>query len=179
MRPSHLLAAALLLLTTSACGDSTANPGASIDEGYSSLNSGSYAQAVSSFQSALAGLAEGDKKYLEAKLGELRAQCYIDASKARAGLLALSKTAGVEAGHYSMVVTDLVSAATKQAADNAKAAASATIGEAVAILEAGQQKFPDYDKWKGLLNKVGDKATTLGSADSLEALRGLGYVGGD
>ena len=75
-------------------------------------------------------------------------------------------------------MTEIISAATAQASSDSDAA-NVTIGEAVAILQAGKDDFPDYDKWDALLKKTGDKAASLGSADALEALKGLGYVGGD
>lgn len=177
MRPSSACLAALLLLLSTACGGETSATD-STDAGYSSLNSGSYDDAARSFESALAGLKAGDEGYLSAKLGWVQAQCHLDAGKAKTELLGLSKDSGVKASDYSMVVTEIISAATSQAANDADGA-SATIENAIAILEQGKKDFPDYDKWDALIKKTGDKAVSLGSADALEALKGLGYVGGD
>ena len=169
--------ATLLLLLCTACGGQ-ASPTESVDAGYSALNSGDYGSALASFQEALAGMAPSDEGYLSANLGYIQAQCHIDAAQAKADLLSMSKDSGVRASDYSMVVTEIISAATAQASSDSDAA-NVTIGEAVAILQAGKDDFPDYDKWDALLKKTGDKAASLGSADALEALKGLGYVGGD
>jgi len=178
MRPLRLLCAALLLLGAASCGSSDASPSEAIDDGYTALSAGSPGDALASFESALAALTEADPSFLEAKIGEIRARCYSDAVQAKTDLLGLSKAAGVEAKHYNQVVTDFVAAATKQASAD-KDAATATINQAVELLTQGKENFPEYTKWDGLIKKVGDKATALGSADALATLKGLGYVGGD
>lgn len=177
MRPTRACLAALLLLLPTACGGEVSSADA-VDAGYSSLNAGSYTEAMESFDSALTGLSSTDDGYLSAKLGHIQAQCHVDPTKAKDALLGLDKASGVKASDYSMIVSEFISAASSQASDDADGA-SATMGEAVAILTAGKEAFPEYTKWDALLKKAGDKAASLGSADALEALKGLGYVGGD
>lgn len=177
MRPTTTLLASLLVLAAS-CGGGGSDPATQVDAGYSSLSSGDASAALSSFDGALSGMEASDPKFLEAKVGQCQALSHVDPAKARTELLSLAKESGVTAKDYSMVVTEMVSAATSQAATDQKAA-TATIGEAVAILTQGKQTFPEYDKWDALIRKTGDKAATLGSADALESLKGLGYVGGD
>ncbi|MFT7670850.1 MAG: hypothetical protein ACI8X5_003563 [Planctomycetota bacterium] len=169
--------ASLLLLVPASCGGS-ANSGASVEAGYSSLSSGSYSEALGSFDTALDGLTTSDPKFLEAKLGQLQAQCHVDAVKAKTDLFALGTDSGVTAKDYSMVATELLTAATAKASSDQDAASEA-IGEGIAVLAKGKETFPDYSKWDAKITQFGDKAATLGSADALEALKGLGYVGGD
>lgn len=166
-----------LLLGLAACGGGS-DPAAQVDSGYSSLSAGDHAAAVTSFEGALAGLEAGTPQHLDAKLGQIQALCHVDPVRARGELLGLSADSGVQAGDYNKVVTELVAAAQAKAAADQDAAV-ATINEAVAILTQGKQTFPDYDKWDALIKKTGDRAASLGSGDALEALKGLGYVGGD
>jgi len=167
----------LLLLGLAACGGAT-DPATQVDAGYSALSAGDHAAAVTSFEGALAGLEAGTPQHLDAKLGQIQALCYTDPGSASQELLGLSKDSGVKAGDYNKVVTELVAAAQAKAATDTDQA-SATINEAVAILTKGKETFPDYDKWDALIKKTGDRAASLGSGDALEALKGLGYVGGD
>jgi hypothetical protein len=176
MRSLRPLLASSLLLFTWACGGS--DPSEEIDSGYSSLSSGAHSEALASFQSALANMTATDGKFLEAKVGELSALCYIDAQKAREGLVSLGMEAGVQPAHFRTLVDELVAAATKLASTSADDAGH-TINEAVAILTHGKETFPGYEKWDALINKVGDKAKALGNADALATLKGLGYVGDD
>jgi len=172
MRPCQTLFAAPLLLLFAACGGETSAADA-VDAGYSSLNGGSYTEAVSSFDSALEGLGADSDQYLSAKVGRILAQCHLDAGKAREELLAMPKDSGVGAKDYSEVVAELTSAAKAAGADGG----GEIMNEAVAILEAGKTEFPDYDKWDALLKRTGDEAASLGSADVMEKLKGLGYIG--
>lgn len=174
MRPSQTLLAAPLLLLFAACGGETSAADA-VDAGYSSLNGGSYSDAVSSFDSALEGLGADSDQYLSAKVGRIRAMCHLDAAKAREELLAMPADSGVSASDYTEVVGELNGAAQAAGAETG----GAIMNESVAILETGKTKFPDYAKWDAHLKRTGDLATKLGSADALAKLKGLGYVGGD
>ncbi len=172
---------ATLLLGATSCGPS-ADAGSSVDAGYDALSSGDHSSALADFDSALAGMQASDARYLEAKVGQLRAQCYVDPTKAKADLLALGSSSGLKARDYRMIVTDLVTAATARAKGGNDAdteAAKKTITSAVEILQAGAKAFPDDPKWAVLITKVGDKAASLGASAALEGLSGLGYVGGD
>ncbi len=177
MRPKTTPFLSLLLLGLAACGGGS-DPAAQVDAGYSALNSGDHAAAISSFEGALGGLEPGTPKHLEAKLGQIQALCHTDPARARGELTGLSKDSGVQAADYNKVVTELVAAAQAKAATSQDEVV-ATINEAVAILTEGKSTFPDYDKWDALIKKTGDRAASLGSGDALEALKGLGYVGGD
>lgn len=178
LRPSLL---ASLLVLAASCGSSS-DPGASVEAGYNALNSGDPGAALSDFDAALAEIPASDPRFLEAKLGQLRAQCYVDPAKAKADFLGLASSSGLQAKDYRMVVTDLVTSATNKAKTGNAAdtdSAKATITSAVEILQAGKDAYPQDDKWEVLIKKVGDKASSLGAADALAGLSGLGYVGGD
>ncbi|MCB9914630.1 MAG: hypothetical protein H6828_05705 [Planctomycetes bacterium] len=172
MRPRSSLLLALLLAAS--CGSSS-DPQAQVDAGYSALSSGNHAEALSDFDAVLAN----DGGNLDARIGRMRALCYTDAAKAKSEFLDLAKTGKLQAGDFRVQVTDLVTAATAQAQSGAKDAATKTIGEAVEILQAGAKAFPEDPKWAVLTKTVGDKASSLGAADALSNLSGLGYVGGD
>lgn len=180
MRLRSSLSISLLLLAAS-CGGSS-DPSASVDAGYDALSANDPSTALSSFDAALAGLAESDPAYVDAKLGQLRAQSYTDPAKAKAGFLALAGSSELKAGNYRTQVTDLVAAATEKAKTGNAAdteAAKQMISSAVEILTAGSKAFPADTKWAPLIKSVGDKAKSLGAADALAGLSGLGYVGGD
>jgi hypothetical protein len=176
---SSLLAS--LLVLAASCGGSS-DPGTSVEAGYNALNSGDHSAALSDFDAALAEIPATDPRYLEAKLGQLRAQCYVDPAKAKADFLSLAGSSSLQAKDYRMIVTDLVTSATNKAKSGNAAdtdVAKATITSAVGILQAGADAFPQDDKWAVLIKKVGDKASSLGASDALAGLSGLGYVGGD
>jgi len=176
MRPFKSLLATTLLLLIASCGGST--PADSVNAGFTSLNEGSHSEALGSFNAALAGMETSDPKFTEAKVGQIRAQSYIDPAKAKADLLGLDKASGVTAKDYNQIVTDFVASATAGASKDEKAAQN-TIGYAVEILTSGKQSFPEYTKWDGLIKRAGDTAKSLGAAGALDSLKGLGYVGGD
>ncbi|HIG12249.1 MAG: hypothetical protein ABGY71_13890 [bacterium] len=166
-----------LLLALPACGPSS-DPDAAVDAGYTALNKGQAAAALAEFDTALKALQPTDQRYLEAKLGQLRARCFLDPMGAQADFLALGSSTSLQPGDYRMLVSDLVTAASAQTKADSDAA-KATIGSAVAILQAGAAAFPEDEKWPTMIKIVGDKAASLGAEDALAGLSGLGYVGGD
>ena len=179
MRLHPSLLAPLLLFAAASCGGS--DPGTSIDAGYSALNSATPASALPDFDAALSGMDATHPRYLEAKLGQLRAQCYANPAAAKTGFLTFTKDTPVKAGDYRMLVTDLVTSATSQASgsEEDQKEAPQTIAYAVDILKAGKEAHPTDEKWDPLMDIVGKKAEMLGAEDALASLRGLGYVGGD
>lgn len=178
MRLTSVLCTSLLLLAAS-CGGSDVSANAALDSGYSALSAGDHAAALGHFEGALAGLQPADADFLGAKIGQMQSMAYIDPAKAKALLLAVPKDAGVTAKDYSSLVTDLGNAAQNMAMNEDKDGANDTMSIAISILIEGQTAFPEYDKWDALINKTGDRATKLGSADALSALEGLGYAGDD
>ena len=177
MKLTSLFCTSLLLLAASCGGDAGAN--ATLDSGYTSLNSGNHAEALGHFETALGGLTPADEDYLGAKLGQLQAMSFIDAPKTKTTLLAIPTEAGVGPRDYRSIVDELTNSAEAQAKGGDKDKAGATMIVAAEILGEGKTKFPEYDGWDALLKKTGDKATALGSDDALNALTGLGYAGDD
>ncbi len=176
MKLTSLLCTSLLLLATS-CGGSEGGANASLDSGYTALNSQDYSAALGHFDTALAGLTAEDENFLGAKLGQLQAMAHIDAAKTKTTFLAVPESAGIGPKDYRSIVTDLSTSAENLAKAEKADDASATMIVAVELLTEGKTRFPDFDGWDQLIDKTGDKASMLGSADALSALKGLGYAG--
>jgi hypothetical protein len=165
-----LLAAPLLLLALSACGGG--DPAELAEQGYRALGSGDAPTALAKFEAALKGMDPADERYLETRLGALRARAYGDdrtkeekprASAAVVDFLALGGR--LRAEDYRVFVTDLASAG--------------AFMPAVDVLKAGQTAYPEDPKWESLIQRVGDAAKVAGAGAALSSLKGLGYIGGD
>lgn len=177
MKLTSLFCTSLLLFAASCGGDTSAN--ATLDSGYTSLNSGNHSEALGHFETALAGLTPADDDYLGAKLGQVQAMAFIDAGKTKTTFLAIPKDAGIGPKDFRSIVTELTNSAEQTAKGGDKDAAGATMIVAAEILGEGKVQYPEYDGWDQLLQKTGDKAKALGSDDALNALTGLGYAGDD
>lgn len=182
-------------LVLTGCDHVDQSPDHNIDAGYSALNTDRPSEALAYFESAIAQLKQEDTRYSGAKLGAVRARCYEDPQVARDEFLALSASPSIQARDYNLVVTDLLAVASRQAAGSKPPEAGETtepdaeskgwfeaqdtIECAIALLEDGKLRHPDYPKWGAWIQRVGDKASTLGYPDAAGALADLGYLGGD
>ena len=179
MRPTHSLLASFLLLLATSCGPS--DPGTLIDEGFNTLSQDRQA-SFASFEEALAGIDATHPRFKEATIGKLRAQAFLDPAAAKDGFLAFAAEGQVDSSDYNLLATDFCAAAKTQAASGAeedKDAALKTVDFAVAIVKAGEDTFASKEKFLTLVSNVGKTAEKLGAdASTLEALAGLGYVGG-
>jgi len=159
------LLATLTLLT--ACGGGATDPADAADAGYRALGTQDYAAAEAEFESALAAIGEdtAHPTYVKAKLGAIQTACRTDAARAQAELVELA-----------VVLPDQVTERTY--ADIAGRLGDAgSFAEAVALLEAGKQRFPESATLDGLGKKLQKQAEKAGDSDALEALSGLGYAG--
>jgi hypothetical protein len=178
MRLLQTLLAASLLLLSASCGGS--DPDALISEGSASLSKDPKA-ALACFDEALGQIDSSHARFVEAKLGQLKAQSYTDPKAAKAGFLAFAGESKLETVHYQHQVDALYNAAKQQAETGAKEdveAAGETIGLAIAVLVAGKETFPGVEKFDLLIDLVGKKGEEFGTSDdAMKLLEGLGYVG--
>jgi hypothetical protein len=166
--PTQLLAktalAAFLTLGFAACGgDSGASdPAAMTDAGYSKLDAQDYEGAQVDFQAAIDGGAK-DASLKEATLGLVEALAHLDAAKARDAFLAF-------AGEHA---DQLVSKDFSKIGGTLMSAGGTA--EAVAVVDAGLQRFADDANLKKVLDAIMAKAAA-GDAAAASALSGLGYL---
>jgi hypothetical protein len=159
MRTQHSI---LLTLTLSL---SACNGGGDPKEaGYAALQAGDHAAAVSAFDEALAASDSSAPDHAELQLARCEALAYVDGAKAEAEFKSLVK-GGAEIGvkQYSLIAGALIGA-------------NATVN-AVNVVDMGVKAFPDDAKMAALLEKVKEAAATDPAA--LDALKGMGYLGGD
>ena len=164
-RPLPHLVTLLLLLAS--CGGGGGDPAAATDAGYQALGTGDFASAESEFETALAaiGADTAHPQYLKAKLGSITAACRTDPARAQSELLALAEALPDQVGErtYADIAGRLGDAG--------------NFGEAVALLDAGKQRFPESATLDGLGQKLVKQAEQAGDAGALDALAGLGYAG--
>ncbi|MDP6763887.1 MAG: hypothetical protein QF903_07905 [Planctomycetota bacterium] len=161
-RTSRLFALCLSLILAAGC---SADPGQRTDAGHKALNSGDFALAYEQFSAAVGAFAADDPRLLEARLGQCRAQAHIDPPGAKDAFLALASGSSLEYRDFNLITTDF------------KAAGAYT--EAIEVLGAGMQAFPENTALIALRDHMGKAAEASGDSDSLDALKGLGYVGND
>ena len=163
--------ARLALLTLAgglaACGGGSSDPAEATDAGYQALGAQDYATARSEFEAALEAIGEDTShpSYVKARLGSIQAACRTDPGRAESELLALSQA-----------VPDAVTERTY--ADIAgRLGDGGNFTEAIALLDAGKQRFPDSATLDGLGKKLVKQAEQAGDSGALDALAGLGYAG--
>jgi predicted Zn-dependent protease len=162
---TRLLALSLLLLLP-ACGGAR-NPAELTDQGYQSLRSGDHQAALASFEEAIAAYGHDTvhSGWLRAKLGAIEALTHTDPARAKEEFL---KLAAANPGRLTDKEFSLIGGLL---GDQGK------LGEATDVLKAGIAAHPESPQLQALLAKLGKMAEASGSADQLDALRGLGYVG--
>jgi tetratricopeptide (TPR) repeat protein len=158
---------AVLAACLCACG--SADPRTLNDEASKALSSGQYAEAAASYGKALDALASdtGNPEWKRAKLGKIQAEARIDGAKAKTEFLeyARANTGKVTDADYNLVASKLGDAG--------------KFPEAIEVLEAGKQAFPESPHLQALLSDLGKRAEASGDSSALDKLKGLGYVGGD
>ncbi len=154
----------LLVLSALGCGGSS-DPRALTDSGAAALNSGDPKKALSEFDQALAHMDAANPDFLRAKIGRCQALARTDAARAQTEFLALAKDPAAKVGEqdYTTIALDLVK--------------SSAIGPAVAVAEAGIQRYPESPSMKALRDKVGDAAKKANDPEAMKKLKGLGYAG--
>lgn len=153
-------------LVLAGCGGS-ADPKAATDAGYAALGSGDAQAAVDHFAEALGALKPTDPGYKRARMGEIEAKVGLAPEAAAGSFLEYSKTQPeqLEAGDYRKVGVQL---------SDRKA-----LKAAVDVLDAGLKRFAGDPKLKEAMDLTVAAAETSGDTSALDALRGLGYIGGD
>ena len=165
MRPRLAPFLALLTLLAACGGEST--PAEATDAGYRALGSRDFTSAEADFELALKaiGADTAHPTYVKAKLGSIQAACETDATRAQSELI------------------DLAAAMPDKVTERTYADIAGRLGdagsfdEAVALLEAGKQRFPESATLDGLGRKLHKQAEKAGASGALDALSGLGYAG--
>lgn len=161
-----LITACALALFAS-CGSS--DPKVLTDEGSKALNSGNYAGAARSYEEALEHLGTdvGNPDWKRAKMGLLQAQARLDGAKARTEFLTFAEANPklVNDGDFQLIASKLGDAE--------------ELDEAIAVLEAGKKVYPQSAHLDSLGKDLVKRAKESGDSGALDALKGLGYVGGD
>jgi TolA-binding protein len=157
---------ACLPLTLAACGGGGGDPTELTNQGYAALGSGDTETAVDRFAQALKVLQPGDPGYKRARMGECEAKARIAPDAAARSFLAFAQEqpGQVDAGDYHKFGMQL---------SERKA-----LADAVAVLGAGLERFPDDPKIDEAMKKTQLAAEQSGDTGALDALRGFGYAGG-
>lgn len=167
MRSSLSLALAALVLAAASCAAGV-DPKTRTDAGYSALQQKDFDVARDEFDAALEAIGddEGHGYYLKAKLGRVEALAALDPGQANRELAALADAMPqkIDDGDYYAIGGRMI--------DEDK------LSEAVELLTAGMERFPDSENLPRLRDRAGKRAEEQGDAGVLDSLRGLGYVGG-
>src|SRR5262245_38456881 len=165
MQHRLVFALASLVLWSASCGSS--DPKALTDKGYSELGSGDYTAAVVSFDEALAALGTDTSKpeWLRAKMGAIQARTRTDPDRAAKEFLDLA------AGNPTRITDKDYSLVGGRLGEAKK------VDQAITVLTAGMQAYPESPQLQVLLSQLGDMAKSSGSSEALDKLKGLGYVG--
>jgi hypothetical protein len=161
---SFLLA---LTIVAAACSPA-ANPAELTNRGYEALRSGDYKAAEEDFARALEALGHDTAQpaWQRAKLGLIEAWTHTDAARAKSEFLEYADKgagSGVTDKDFALI--------------GGRLGEAGKLDEAVAVVTAGMDAFPESPHLTVLRDKLGDMARSTGSSGALEALKGLGYVG--
>jgi tetratricopeptide (TPR) repeat protein len=153
----------VLALLAAAC--SGADPAGLTREGVTALNAGKYDEAYAALDKAVRAMDPADPKFAQAAVGRCQALAYSDPAAARRDFLQLAgdHPARIEERDYELVANALRS---EKAFD-----------EALAVLEAGMQRFKESPKLQALRDQMGREAEQSGDPEALARLKGLGYIG--
>ncbi|MFN0244351.1 MAG: hypothetical protein ACKVWV_15800 [Planctomycetota bacterium] len=165
MRPLQALSVGVLCLLAACSGSS--DPKALTDQGAAALTSGDARAAAQHFEDALKHMDAKHPDFLRASMGRCQALARQDAKRAKTDFLALAKTHSnrVREPDFGLIVGELVK--------------KGALAEATEVVTAGMTMFPESPKMAELRDKVGDAAKASSDPDSMKALKGLGYAGGD
>jgi len=168
MSPSKTARSALftiLSLALAACGGG-GDPIEETNQGYAALGSGDAEGALDHFAQALGTLKPTDPDYDRARMGVIEAKIRLKLADAAQSFLAYAQEQPdkVDAGDYHKVGMQL--------------SESKALTDAVAVLDAGLKRFATDAKLKEAMDKTVAAAQQSGDTSALDALKGLGYVGG-
>jgi len=152
-----------LSTTLAACGGS--DPKAAADEAF---QSGDYATAVTSFDAAMAAVDKSSPEYLGLAIDRCRALAHTDAASAKDSMIALAKApeSKVKSSDYRLVAGEMFDAK--------------EFSPAISLLDDGiKGRFSDDPKLLAMINKIKTEAEKSGDSETMSALQGLGYAGGD
>ena len=166
MRLSALCAVLPLLL--SACGGGS-DPAELRRTGSQALGQGDFATARENFDQALAEIGEDPThpEYLRAKMGAIEARTKDAPDEAVAMFMALALKLPKDVGEvdYSRI--------------GGRLGDGGNFDQAIEVAKAGKKLYPNSAPLDKLIQDLGDKAKASGQSEALEALQGLGYVGGE
>lgn len=152
----------LLILGLGSCGGDPVDP---VAAGRAAMVDGDPAAALTYFDQALAGKTSADGDYYELQVDRARALSYTDPTKVPAAVTSLAAEATVAARDYRSITTDLVSAK--------------AFVPAVQVMDLGLKAYPDDSKMVEVKDKVISESKAAGDEGALEALAGMGYLGGE
>jgi len=154
-------AALLLALGLAACGGSTDHKKAA----YKAFADEDHAEAAQQFEQALASRSASDADYKELKIDRVRALSWVDGDRALVAARNLASELTLDAREYRDITTEMV---------NAHAYAPA-----VQMMDLGMKAFPDDEKMAQVRDVVIETSEQAGDPAALNALKGMGYLGGD
>lgn len=152
---------ALALLT--ACGSS--DPKTLTSDGYFAMGKGDHALAISKFDSALSGLDTNHSQYRRAALGRCEAMAHVDPKRAKTEFLELARTRPELVGEddYGVMCDQLLGVGADL--------------EAIAVMEAGRDRFVSSPKMDAILEAVVSAAHRAKTPEAIRELEKMGYVG--
>lgn len=133
--------------------------------GREALADNNHAEALSHFDTALAERTSADPDFYELSIDRMRAMAYHQPDSVPAAVTTLASQATVTARDYRSITSDLVSAK--------------EFVSAVKVMDLGLTAYPDDAKMVEVKDKVIAESKAAGDAGALEALAGMGYLGGD
>ena len=133
--------------------------------GREALSDNNYQEALTHFDAALTGKTSADPDFYDLSIDRMRAMAYHQADEVTGALSALAGQATISARDYRSITTDLVTAKDFVAA--------------VSVMDLGMKAYPEDEKMVKVKDKVIAASKAAGDAGALEALAGMGYLGGD
>ncbi len=168
MRTQHflILAAALSLpLIFTACTDES-DPK---EGGYEAMQNGDHATAASAFKAALEGTDASAPDYTELRLARCEALAFVNGDESEAEFKSLcEEQSELDSKQYALIGRSLL---------EAEATANAA-----RVVDMGLTAHPDDAKLTALMDKVmvaAAEAADGEDSDAMDALKGMGYLGGD
>ncbi len=156
----------ILLLSFALCVSACSGGGDPKQDGLAALQASDYAGAVSSFDQALAGLGSdaSASERREISLARCEALSYVDGAKAEAAFKAIcTEHSDIGVNEYSLIAGAMIS--------------GKAMVNAVTVVDLGVKAFPDDPKMAKLLENV--KQAAANDSAAMDALQGMGYLGGD
>lgn len=165
---SPRLSLVLLLLASALSGCGGGDPQELTDQGYAALGSNDAGKAAGLFEEALAkiGSDTAHAQYLRAKMGMIEAIAVANPRRAREDFLALAaaRPEDVTDRDYNRIALRV---------------AEGDLKEAIELARRGMEAHAESPHLAKLVQDLGKRAETSGDPAELEALKSLGYVGGD